>query len=69
VLGARTPDYRWEGLMGFSENPPFLSGRNFSKFKNFDLASGQISRNLSGISIWPLKVGNFNRIFFFSKMP
>jgi hypothetical protein len=58
--------------MGLSENPPFLSSRNFSKFKNFVQKKSGLRpdfRNLSGISIWPVKVGNFNRIFFFSKMP
>jgi hypothetical protein len=48
--------------MGFSENPPLLSGRKIEKLKNFDWKKSNLrsdSRNLSGILIKPLQVENF----------
>jgi hypothetical protein len=63
---SRTPDNRWEGLMGFSENLPFLSGRKFSNFQKFVRKKSGLRpelRNLSGLPIRPPNIKILSGIY------
>jgi hypothetical protein len=68
VYDRRTPNYRWEGLMGFSGNSPFCLAQNFENSKKIiqkKTGLGPHLRKLSGISIWPLKVEKLTKNMIF----
>jgi hypothetical protein len=68
VYARRTPNYRWEDLMGFSGNSPFCLAEKFENSKEIiqkKTGLGPHLRKLSGISIWPLKVEKLTKNMIF----